>query len=327
MSGSLTWGGSNILLTKAGAQSIEKSGSGDFTIFSDGTTQIESVVFTDAAVSSVTTLTMSGDLDTTAGNILLTNTGNKELTHTGGGPGDLTVKSTDGDTKIENVVFDENTISMSGSLTWGGSNILLTKAGAQSIEKSGSGDFTIFSNGATTIESVVFTGAAVSSVTTLDMSGNIDTTGGNILLTNTGNKEITHTGGTSGDLTVKSTSGDTKIESVVFDGNAVSSVSTISMSGDLTNTGNDILLTKSGAQSIAKSGSGGFTVSSSVGTTTIENVVFTGNAVSSVSTLDLTGNIRFSANTDGIAATSANELISFNEKAGNNDCSGDTIDI
>merc|ERR1711937_214903 len=134
MSGSLTWGGSNILLTKAGAQSIEKSGSGDFTIFSNGATTIESVVFTGAAVSSVTTLTMSGDLDTTAGNILLTNTGNKEITHTGGTSGDLTVKSTSGDTKIESVVFDENTISMSGSLTNSGSNILLTKAGAQSIE-------------------------------------------------------------------------------------------------------------------------------------------------------------------------------------------------
>merc|ERR1711937_1098925 len=200
--------------------------------------------------------------------------------------------------------------------------------GAQSITKSGSGAFTVRSSvGTTKIESVVFTDNAVSSVSTLGMSGDLDTSGGDIKLTNTGNKGITHTGVDTGDLTVKSTNGDTKIESVVFDGNAVSSVSTISMSGDLTNTDNDILLTKGDAQSIAKSGSGGFTVSSSVGTTTIENVVFTGNAVSSVSTLSLTGNLQFSANTDGIAAASANDVVSFNTNAGNNDCSGDTIDI
>ena len=207
--------------------------------------------------------------------------------------------------------------------------ILLTNNGDKAITKSGTGSFIISSSdGTTQIESVVFTGAAVSSVTTLDMSGNIDTTGGNILLTNTGNKAITHTGGGSGDLTVKSTNGDTKIESVVFDGNAVSSVSTISMSGDLTNTGNDILLTKGGAQSITKSGSGSFTISSN-GDTTIESVVFSGNAlrVSSVSTLSLTGNIQFSANTDGITAAGANDVTSFSEKSGNNACSGDSIDI
>merc|ERR1711871_1556356 len=110
---------------------------------------------------------MSGNLDTTGGNILLTNTGNKAITHTGGASGDLTVESTNGKTKIEDVVF---------------------------------------------------TGAAVSSVSTLTMSGNLDTTGGNILLTNTGNKAITHTGGASGDLTVESTNGKTKIEDVVFTG-------------------------------------------------------------------------------------------------------------
>merc|ERR1712178_225720 len=150
-------------------------------------------------------------------------------------------------------------------------------------------------NGKTKIEDVVFTGAAVSSVTTLDMSGNIDTTGGNILLTNTGNKAITHTGGGSGDLTVKSTNGKTKIEDVVFDGNAVSSVSTISMSGDLTNTGNDILLTKGGAQSITKSGSGAFTISSN-GDTTIESVVADGNALSSVSTISMSGDLTNTGN-------------------------------
>merc|ERR1711904_764044 len=127
---------------------------------------------------------------------------------------------------------------MSGSLTNTGSNILLTKGDDQSITKSGSGAFTVTSSvGTTKIESVVFTDNAVSSVSTLGMSGDLDTSGGDIKLTNTGNKGITHTGGGSGDLTVKSTNGDTKIESVVFDGNAVSSVSTLDMSGDLDTSG------------------------------------------------------------------------------------------
>ena len=66
-------------------------------------------------------------------------------------------------------------------------------------------------------------------------------------------------------------------ESVTFDGAAMSGGSTISMSGSLTNSGGDILLTKASAQSITASNGGDLTVESNANTI-IESVTFDGAA-------------------------------------------------
>merc|ERR1712159_740386 len=133
---------------------------------------------------------------------------------------------------------------------------------------------------------------------TLSMSGSLTNTGGNILLTNNGDKEITKAG--TGSFIIRSTAtvsgntGTVDIESVKFAGSAVSGMGTLSMSGSLTNSGADILLTKSGAQAITKSVSGDLTVSAG-GNTIIESVPFDGAAMSGGSTISLSGNVIFSS--------------------------------
>merc|ERR1711959_100480 len=151
-----------------------------------------------------------------------------------------------------------------------GSISMTTGTGAKAITNTGSGDLTVSSGGNTIIESVTFNGGAVSTMTSLTMSGSISTTGN-------GAKAIENTG--SGDLTVSS-GGNTKIESVTFNGGAVSTMTTLDMSGHLTNTGGNIYLTNNGAKAITKSGTGDLTVSSDSTNTLIESVTFNGGAVS-----------------------------------------------
>merc|ERR1712167_464267 len=94
---------------------------------------------------------------------------------------------------------------------------------------------------------------------TISMSDDLTNSGGNILLTKNSAQSITASNG--GNLAVSS-SANTIIEDVTFDGAAMSGGSTISMSDDLTNSGGDILLTKNSAQSITASNGGDLTVSS-----------------------------------------------------------------
>merc|ERR1712159_875727 len=220
--------------------------------------------------SGMGTLSMSGSLTNTGGNILLTNNGDKEITKAG--TGSFIIRSTatvDGDTgtvDIESVKFAEDavsgmgTLSMSGDLTNTNGNIALTKSSGQTITKGGSGDLTVESDADTKIEQVTFAGTAVSGMGTLSMSGSLTNTGGNILLTNNGNKAITKAGTgsfiISSSATVSGNTGTVDIESVKFAWSAVSGMGTLSMSGSLTNSGADILLTRNGAQAITKSVSG-----------------------------------------------------------------------
>merc|ERR1712159_840874 len=144
--------------------------------------------------SGMGTLSMSGSLTNTGGNILLTNNGDKEITKAGTGSfiisSSPTVSGDTGTVDIESVKFAGSavsgmgTLSMSGSLTNSGADILLTKSGAQAITKSVSGDLTVSAGGNTIIESVTFDGAAMSGGSTISMSGSLTNTGGNILLTN-----------------------------------------------------------------------------------------------------------------------------------------------
>merc|ERR1711990_996970 len=106
----------------------------------------------------------------------------------------------------------------------------------------------------------------------MGMSDDLANHGGDILLTKTSAQSITASNG--GDLTVSSNA-NTIIESVTFDGAAMSGGSTISMSGSLTNSGGNILLTKGSAQSITANNGGDLTVSSN-SNTIIEGVTFDG---------------------------------------------------
>ena len=64
------------------------------------------------------------------------------------------------------------------------------------------------------------------------------------------------------------------------------------MSGDLTMSGNTAGITHSGTTSL--------TISSSSGTVAVESVVFTGDAVSAVSTLGMSGTPNFIVGTDQV---------------------------
>jgi hypothetical protein len=106
----------------------------------------------------------------------------------------------------------------------------------------------------------------------------------------------------------------------------VSNMGTLSMSGSLTNSGGDILLTKASAQSITASNGGDLTVSSNANTI-IEGVTFNGAAMSGGSTISLSGNLVFSSQNVGISANSATTVTSFNTNSGNNNCESDSLSI
>merc|ERR1711871_1583955 len=82
-------------------------------------------------------------------------------------------------------------------------------------------DLTVTStNGNTKIESVTFAGNDVSTLNDLTMTGGIS-------MSSTSAESITHEGDTGEDLTVTSTNGNTKIESVTFAGSAITTTGAI----------------------------------------------------------------------------------------------------
>merc|ERR1712195_390230 len=105
-------------------------------------------------------------------------------------------------------------------------------------------------------------------------------------LTSSNAQAITHLGSGSADLTVFSTNGKVKIEAVTFNIGAISTVTTLGMSGTLS-------LTSSNAQAITHLGSGSadLTVSSTNGKVKIEAVTFNIGAISTVTTLGMSGTL------------------------------------
>merc|ERR1711935_1139180 len=146
----------------------------------------------------------------------------------------LTIQS-DGNTKIESVTFAGEAISTVSTLEMDGT-LSLSGTAFQAISHTGTtantNDFLTVSstNGNVKIEAVTFAGQAISTVTTLDMSGALDM-GGTLTLKNSGAQTIDHNHNSL--LTIQS-NGNTKIESVTFAGEAISTVSTLEMDGTLT---------------------------------------------------------------------------------------------
>merc|ERR1712127_521594 len=137
-----------------------------------------------------------------------------------------------------------STLEMDGTLS-------LSGTASQAITHTGTiantNDFLTVSptNGNVKIESVTFAGQAISTVTTLDMSGALDM-GGTLTLKNSGAQTIDHNHNSL--LTIQS-NGNTKIESVTFAGEAISTVTTLDVSGAL-DMGGTLTLKNSAAQTI-----------------------------------------------------------------------------
>merc|ERR1711865_330601 len=107
----------------------------------------------------------------------------------------------------------------------GSDDLTLSKDGATITHSGGGTGLTILStNQAVTVESVVFTGGAVTGVTTAAMSDD--------LTSSKNGATITHSGGTG--LTIASTSHAVTVESVVFTGGVVTGVSALTASGTIT---------------------------------------------------------------------------------------------
>ncbi|GBG35193.1 Hypothetical Protein FCC1311_114162, partial [Hondaea fermentalgiana] len=283
MSGALTNSAGNILLSSTSAQAITHTGGAgqDLSIGSNGNVNVEGVLFNTNAMSEVSTLAMTGDLTLSAAAATITHSGATSLT----------IISSSGPVVVEGVAMssqalsDVTDITMTGDLTNSVGDILLTSGSAQSISHTGAGgaDLSISSGGNVDIEGVLFNTDAVT------MSGDLTNSAGDILLTSSAAQAITHTGAAAADLSISS-GGNVNVEGVLFNTNAVT------MSGDLTNSAGDILLTSSAAQAITHTGAAAADLSiSSGGNVDIQGVLFNGNAMSAVSTLAMTGDLTLSA--------------------------------
>jgi len=175
---------------------------------------------------------------------------------------------------MDGAISDVTDLTMSGDLTNSGDDMLFTKGSGQAITKSGGGDLVISGSAAVCVEDWCFTaGVAASSSVHLQMDG--------------ASAAIEKFKCIDGDC-VNSVGGSNyiTIEDVKFLNGAVSDVSSLAMSGSLTNSAGDILMTKGGDQSITKSGSGDLLISGSAAVC-VEDWCFTAGAVASSSHLTI----------------------------------------
>merc|ERR1711871_306597 len=229
----------------------------------------------------------------------------KSITHTGDTGEDLTVTSTSGNTKIESVTFAGNDVSTLNDLTMTG-GISMSSNTAESITHTGANnqDLTVTStSGDTKIESVTFDGTAITTtgaITTGTLFSGQVTTSAGISMSSTSAQSITHAENSNQHLTVTSTSGNTKIESVTFAGNDVSNVDDLTMTGgiSMTSTGNE------GITHTGRANDRHLTVKSTQGYTIIESVTFNVNGIRDVSDISMSGNLAINSNERGIRVSS-----------------------
>ena len=265
MSGDLTNSAGNILFTKSGDQLITKSGSGDLKISGGAAVCMEDWCFTASAAASSGHMTMDGN----SVSIELLKCTENECTHKTNGANDFLLVE---EVKFQNGVISEVTsVGMSGDLTNDGGDILMTKSTDQSIIKSGGGNLIISGSAYVHIESWKFQAGAVTSDADLTIDGNSVTIENMKCAANVCEHK---SGAASGNFI--------SLEVVQFFNGAMSAITTLGMSGDLTSAG-DILLTKGGNQAITKSNSGNLVISNTVsnGAVQIESWIFTDGAVTS----------------------------------------------
>jgi hypothetical protein len=200
------------------------------------------------------------------------------------------------------------TLGMSGELTNSALGVTFSHASNdQTITKTGTGDLTLVSAAAVVVEDVIFDTGAVSAVTTIGMSGELTNSALGVTFSHASNDQTIEKTGT-GDLTLVSAAA-VVVEDVIFDTGAVSAVTTIGMSGNLTNSAGNVLLTNAGAQNITKSGSGALNIINSNATsdTVIKmgdsaaatNVIFRDSADAAVMTVTSDRTVESTSTTTG----------------------------
>ena len=162
----------------------------------------------------------------------------------------------------------------------GGVSVEAVKHVANAIEHKSS------TSTALTLEDVTFLNTAVSTVSTLEMSGDLTNTGGNVLLTSVGAQAITHTGAGSAnaDLSMTSTNGAVNIESIKFTSSALTCDDAIT----ITSTNDAVSVESITFTSAALSSTTAITVDSNdAGGVSIESIKFVGNDVTNIGSLTL----------------------------------------
>jgi len=217
---------------------------------------------------------MSGDLTNSAGDLLLTSSTAQAITHTGATGQDLTISS-GANVVVEGVTM--NTGALSGVSTLAATDDVTLSKNVAAITHSGTTSLTIASTSGTVgIESIVFAGDAVSGVASIGMSGDLTNSAGDVLLTSSTAQAITHTGAVGQDLTISS-GGNVVSEGVTMNTGAVSGVTTLDATDDVTLAKNAAAITHSGSTSL--------TIASTTGTVAVESVVFSAGAISGVTSV------------------------------------------
>merc|ERR1712178_613679 len=154
-----------ITLSRGGVQNIAKTGSGNLEISSVANVKVESVTFNGGAMTGVTTLAIGGTL-----------TGVTSLGMSGALTGVTTLAAS-------------STVTLSTQ-----SAITLNRGGTSKIQKTNSGNLEISSVASVKVESVTFSGGAMTGVTTLAMGGaltGVTTLAASSTVTLTGQNAIT----------------------------------------------------------------------------------------------------------------------------------------
>ena len=292
MTSHLTNSGGDFYFTGSAAQDITKSGGGDLIISSSHTsgtvyTHVEDWKFDGGAVVSGSHLSMDG-ASTTIEKFKCT----ENVCEHGSGDGGSNYIQIEVVRFYNGAITAVTALTMSGDLTNTAGNFLFTKSGNQLITKSGSGNLLISGGAAVCVESWCFTaGAAASSSAHFTIDG-ASTTIEKFKCTE---NVCEHGSGDGGANFIQ-------IEVVKFYNGAISAVTDLSMSGDMTNTAGDFLFTASGNQLITKSG-GDLLITGSAAVC-VESWCFTaGAAASSSAHLSIDG---LSASIEKFKCTGAN---------------------
>ena len=163
--------------------------------------------------------------------LLLSSSSAQAIMHTGAGGADLAISS-GGNVVVDGVTFGSGAVS--GVSTLAATDDVTLSKNTAAITHSGTTSLSIVStSGTVAVEAVTFTGAAVSGASTIDASGDVTLSAGDLLLSSSSAQAITHTGAGGADLAITS-GGNVVVDGVTFGSGAVSGVSTLAATDDVT---------------------------------------------------------------------------------------------
>ena len=279
MTSHLTNSGGDVLLTKGSGQAITKSGGGDLIItnsVANDFVHVEDWTFKAGDITSSSHLSIDA-----ASSTLEKFKCTENVCEHSAGDGASNFISIEVVRFYNGAISAATTIDMSSHLTNSGGDVLLTKGSGQAITKSGGGDLVItnsVANDYVQVEDLKFKAGAVESTAHLTIEG-ASVTIENFKCTA---KVCEHSAGGGGSNFIS-------IEVVQFLDGAMSATTDFTMSGDLTNAGGDVLLTKGSGQAITKSGGGDLVISGSAAVCVEDFCVTAGVAASSSVHLQIEG--------------------------------------